>query len=161
LPRAYLVGRASVLDGQDAAARLADSSFDPRREAVLAASETATALTESPQAATGTVDFEIDQPERVRLAVSAPAPSVLVLSDSWFPGWRATVNGQDVPVERANILFRAVQVPAGPHTVEFRYEPRSMRIGALISGGSALAVVALAVGGAIWQRRTGRVRPAA
>ena len=83
----------------------------------------------------------------------ARSESYLVLSDSWYPGWLATVDGVDVPIERANILFRAVRVPPGDHTVEFRYEPRSVSTGALVSAGSIGAAVVLFGGLWLWSGR--------
>ena len=61
------------------------------------------------------------------------ARSLLVLTDSWFPGWKATVDGHDVPIERVDYLIRGVPVPAGAHRVEFRYEPASWRAGWIVS----------------------------
>ena len=60
----------------------------------------------------------------------------LVLTDAYYPGWIATVDGQPAHIERADILFRAVKVPAGQHRVEFRYQPQSFAIGAVISIGT-------------------------
>jgi uncharacterized membrane protein YfhO len=107
------------------------------------------------------VSLELDTPEHVRLTVVAAEPSILVLSDSWYPGWQATLNGQDVPIERANILFRAVAVPAGQHTVEFRFAPASVRRGLLLSVGSVVALVLVALVWDVWQRRAARPGPAA
>jgi hypothetical protein len=151
LPRAYLVEGARVVEDVEAAARLADPSFDPRAEVVLAPSASAQALAGAPRTTPGT--FAVDGAEHVRIAVRARADSYLVLSDSWYPDWVATVDGVAVPIERANILFRAVRVAAGEHTVEFRYEPRSLRSGALVSAGSIVAAVALFVGWRLWSRR--------
>jgi vacuolar-type H+-ATPase catalytic subunit A/Vma1 len=50
-----------------------------------------------------------------------------------YPGWKASVDGDAQPIQRANYLFRAVRVPAGRHTVRFRYQPTSFRAGAAIS----------------------------
>ncbi|MGE3909347.1 MAG: YfhO family protein [Chloroflexota bacterium] len=160
LPRAYLVQQTQVLDDEAAAARLAEPTFDPRQEAILAPGEAAAPRVGGTSAAAGTVTFTANQPEQIRLAVDSPEDSMLVLSDSWFPGWRATVDGVDVPITRANILFRAVSVSAGAHTVEFRYEPRSIRIGAAVSGLSALLTATLFAGAAIWRRRGREGRPA-
>jgi hypothetical protein len=140
-----------VLDDAEAGGHLADPHFDPRTEVVLAPSPTAPTLVGGqPQ---GVATFEIDQPEHVRIAVRAAADSLLVLSDSWFPGWVATVDGAEVPIERANILFRAVLVPAGEHVVEFRYQPRSLQVGAMVSAASILMSVVLLVIGHCWLRR--------
>ncbi|MCC7368588.1 MAG: YfhO family protein [Chloroflexi bacterium] len=154
LPRAYLVTQAEVLDLAEASTRLSDPAHNPRTAAILAPSETVRPPAASPAAGStvGQAHIERDDPERVAISVSTAAPSILVLSDSWFPGWRATVDGQDVPIERANILFRAVQVPAGQHTVEFIYQPRSVQVGLAISGGSLLLAVVLAIGASAWVR---------
>jgi hypothetical protein len=98
----------------------------------------------------GTADIVVDEPERVVVHVRAPARGFLHLADQWFIGWRATVNGVPVPILRANYLFRAVEVPAGESTVEFRYEPLSVRIGAAIT---TTALIAVAVAALVARRR--------
>ena len=79
-------------------------------------------------------------PERVTVEVETGAPGYLVLGDAWYPGWRATVDGAPAPIERANLLFRAVPVPAGTHTVQFTYRPLSVTAGATISAAALLAL---------------------
>ena len=74
-----------------------------------------------------------------------------MLTDSWFPGWKATVDGKDVPIERVDYLIRGVPVPAGAHRVEFSYEPASWRVGWIISLLALIAIVATALVG--WRRR--------
>ena len=151
LPRARLVEQARVLDDADAARLLADPAFDPHAQVVLAPSASAQNVGGLPRGTPAT--FEQDSAEHVRIGVRAVADSYLVLADSWYPGWVATVDGVEVPIERANILFRAVRVPAGEHTVEFRYEPRSLLTGAFVSAASIVATLILFVGLAIWSRR--------
>ncbi len=53
-----------------------------------------------------------------------------MLSEIFYPGWRATVDGKAVPVERADYLITALPLPAGTHRVEYRYDPLSFKIGA-------------------------------
>jgi uncharacterized membrane protein YfhO len=72
-----------------------------------------------------------------------------VLSDQYFPGWRATVDGAPASIVRANYAFRLVEVPRGRSVVEFRYAPASVPIGAAVSG-------ATLVGLAVLLRRTRR-----
>src|SRR5262249_9582685 len=86
--------------------------------------------------------FVRNDPEELVVEVDAPAHGFLVLSDQYFPGWFARVNGQAVPIQRANYAFRLVEVPAGRSTVEFRSAPRSLRRGACLSlAGAVLAVI--------------------
>ena len=54
----------------------------------------------------------------------APRAGLLVLRDTWYPGWRATVDGAETPIYRINGCFRGVLVPLGRHTVSFAYRPR-------------------------------------
>jgi hypothetical protein len=81
------------------------------------------------------------QPNTVVLRSSAPAEGWVVLADVWYPGWQAQVDGQPAPVWRADTLFRAVQVPAGSHTIKFTYRPVSFWLGAVVSGLAWLTVL--------------------
>jgi uncharacterized membrane protein YfhO len=68
-----------------------------------------------------------------------------VLTDSWYPGWIARVDGIETPIERADYIFRAVRLAPGEHRVEFEYRPASLQIGALISGVALLALFGVVV----------------
>ena len=65
-----------------------------------------------------------------------------MLSDAFYPGWRAYVDGVEQPILRGNLMFRVVQVPEGQHDVVFRFEPTSVLLGLRIS----LVAVAVALG---------------
>jgi hypothetical protein len=91
--------------------------------------------------------------EQVTIHAAARRRGYLVLDDSAFPGWEATVNGRVVPWQPANENFRAVAVPAGRDTIVFRYEPASIRDGAIISVVCLLALLGLAAGGGVSARR--------
>src|SRR5262249_20682261 len=139
-----------VRDADALLARLAAGSDDLTQVALLEAPPASgfTGTAGAPGAAG--VRFGRGQPEGVPLGGEAPAARVLVLSDQYAPGWQATVNGRAVPIERANYAFRAVQVPSGRTLVEFRYAPRSLTIGALISALSLVVVAVLSV--VAWRR---------
>jgi hypothetical protein len=87
----------------------------------------------------------------VEVEARACAPAWVVLMDTHFPGWSATVDGRPAPILRANLVGRAVVVPPGTHTVAFRYRPRSFLIGAVIS----LAALIAALAALWWPRRSG------
>jgi uncharacterized membrane protein YfhO len=79
-----------------------------------------------------------------RFRVHAEGPAVLVTSDLYLPGWSATVDGRSATVRPANLAMRAVAVPAGEHTVVFRYRPNGFRYGVVLALVGALALLARA-----------------
>jgi hypothetical protein len=89
--------------------------------------------------------------EEVTLQVETRQAGVLVLADSWYPGWHATVDGQETPVFPVDGLFRGVQVPEGNHDVQFIYTSGSFRIGLLLSAFS-IAVMLLGTPFLLWRR---------
>jgi hypothetical protein len=91
------------------------------------------------------------EPGRVELAVELDRPGVVILADTYYPGWRLTLDGQPSTILRANRMMRGAAVPAGRHRLVFRYEPWSVRLG-FVAGVAGLVLVAvLAV-------RAGRLR---
>jgi uncharacterized membrane protein YfhO len=71
----------------------------------------------------GTASITQWRPKAIRIQTASAVPSVLLLNDRWDAAWRATVDGRETPILRANYLMRGVAVPAGDHTVEFLYAP--------------------------------------
>lgn len=137
LPRAFLVGRAAWAEGNDATLeRMLSSDFDPATEVVLTGGGISTGE-KSAEAPGGQIGFELYEPERVALAVSADSDAWLVLTDAYYPGWEAEVDGRAVPIERADLLFRAIRIQSGRHQVVFSFRPLSVRFGLLISVASA------------------------
>ncbi|HQM50604.1 MAG TPA: YfhO family protein [Candidatus Hydrogenedentes bacterium] len=152
LPRAFLVGGLSPVESEDALfKRLADLNFDPLRE-VLTESPPPTPWPRNHPEAPGTATVRIHKPNRVVADTDATAPCVLVLSDTFFPGWTARVDGVRTPIFPAYFAFRGVTIPAGKHVVEFAYEPASFRIGLGISW-AALFLGALAALRFLWNTR--------
>ena len=70
---------------------------------------------------------------QVEINASSSAEALLVLADSYYPGWQAYVNNQPTPIFAANINTRAVKIPSGQSTVIFKYQPKSLQLGLLIS----------------------------
>ena len=140
LPRAFVVYRAEIVDhAAQSLERVTDSSFDFREQVVL--EEMPARWTEPPEVPTSAAVYIVDyQPNQVKVQVETSADGLLVLTDTYSPGWKALLDGQATPVYIANHAFRAVVVPAGTHQVEFVYEPLSFRVGAATS---LLTMVAL------------------
>jgi hypothetical protein len=128
--RLYLVSEYEVRDGPAGALRRVLEDDFTIGEAVVLEDEPGVQL--DPEA-TGRVLSRSDSSNRVVAQVSASGPMLAVLSDRWYPGWKATVNGMPAPVLRANGVFRAVPVPAGVSDLEFHFAPASILLGAVIS----------------------------
>ena len=158
VPRAFLVDRQVVVrDGDAALARVTSDGFPAREVAVT--EERLPGLATGIASATTPGSAQITQNDRERVAVDVDSarPALLVLTDSWFPGWKAKVDGREVPIHRVDYVVRGVSVPAGAHRVEFSYEPASVRAGFAVSGLALIAVVAAALLG--WRRRSGLAAP--
>lgn len=84
-----------------------------------------------------------ETPTRIRLEVERLQTGYLVVAQTYFPGWKARLDGVEAPLLRANYAFSAVQIPPGRFEVELAYEPDSLRIGLWI-GAASLAAAALA-----------------
>lgn len=141
LPRAFLVHDATVASDDDASVAIFDSGWSPRRSAFLPSGPVpAMAPAQGPESAVITVS----RPEDIRVTVQASTPGLLVLSDAWYPGWHAEIDGQAATLLRANIYFRAVAVPAGQHEVRFVYDPAILRLGATVTA------LALLMTGLLW-----------
>jgi hypothetical protein len=149
LPRAFVPLRvAAVEEGDATLARLAQADFDPRQLAFVPRG-VATPAAEC----TGSAAIEVDEPERVVVRAQLGSEGLLVLTDAWFPGWRASIDGREVEILRANHAFRGVVLPAGESTVEFRYAPGSFAKGLKLAATALAALLA-------WCVWAGRVRPA-
>ncbi len=154
-PRAWIVHHAEELADADARlARLAAPDFDIRAVAIL---EQAAPI-DLPGPTAGSTARVLEQaPGRLVVDVRAAAPGLLILSENWYPGWQATVDGAAAPVLRADHTLRAVPVPAGDHRVTLWLDPASLKLGALLSAASLILAVALLILAAI----TSRHRPSA
>ncbi|MEA2417824.1 MAG: hypothetical protein QOE60_30, partial [Thermoleophilaceae bacterium] len=151
LPRAFLVGSQQVLpDDEQAYAAVTSASFEPRSVAVTHEPAPGVAQAAGVPAASGTAQIGDYEDERVVVSATAERPSLLVLTDSWAPGWKAKVDGRDADVQRVDYLIRGVAVPAGEHTVEFRYAPATWTWGWIVSLLTLLGLVAAVLLG--WRR---------
>jgi hypothetical protein len=142
LPRAWraLRGEATPADPQAALARLVDPGFDVHTTVLLDPLPPEFATGDAKPDASAETRIEIDQPEHVAIRTRGATAALLVLNDSLYPGWEATLDSTPVPLLRANTAFRAVAVPPGEHVVDMRYRPRSYRLGLALAGVTAFAL---------------------
>ncbi len=154
LPRAFAVHQVEVVpDPDQASRRIAREPRTLRRRAVLPFLPPVP-LGSPPPGETSLVRVEQYRDEEALLEVHMAADGIVVLLDSYAPGWEAFVDEIPAPLIPANRLFRAVPVPAGDHRVEFRYRPRTFRKGAagsLVTLSLLLSLLSLeALGIALW-----------
>jgi Bacterial membrane protein YfhO len=159
LPRTWFVPAQRVVDDGDAALdAIGRPGFEPRRIGVT--ERRVPGVPErAPGGAAGSARLVAYERERVVIRSRADRAGLVVLSDTHYQGWKAEVDGEEVPVERVDYLLRGVPVPAGAHRVVFRYAPLSWTIGWAVSLVALLGLaVALVAGG---RRRRPTARPAA
>jgi len=132
----------TVADASAALAAITAPNFDPASAVILEADDPGVyPHTPAPPHVSLTAS-----PNAVTIPVSLRQPGWVVLSDTYYPGWFVFVDGRPATLLHADFAFRAVAVEAGDHVVEFRYEPRSFRIGLWVSAASWL----LWLGAALW-----------
>jgi len=148
LPRAFLVPRARVAaDAEEALALVTSPDFRPAEYVVLEEepSEKATGFV-SPRA-----HLEIRSP--TRMVVETAGGGWLLIGESFYPGWKALVDGHEQRLYRANYVFKALPLGEGRHRVELIYEPLTFRLGGAIS-----LVTAMALTGLAWRMRNAHLR---
>ncbi len=97
----------------------------------------------------GSEQAEIVAPEtntRVGVAVDLDAPGLLVLADTWYPGWKVRIDNEPATIGIVDGMFRGVALEEGPHTVVFSYDPWPLKLGLAIS-----VLTALIVGAALFR----------
>jgi hypothetical protein len=136
LPRAFVAGGVRVLaDRKQVLRRMAFGGFDPAAEALAAPQE------ELDQRVAGLQPQRVQQElkkleygiNRLSIEIWSAKEGVLVVSDTYYPGWVAQVNGRDSPIFEVNGAFRGLHVPSGTTRIEMTYRPNSLRIGVLVS----------------------------
>ena len=151
-PRAWLVHNYGVVGSRK---ELLDALPSLNYEKIALVEEEPGCAVEEPSAAEAApeiVRVERYEPSRIDIKVQAAAPALLALSDLFYPGWEATVDGRPAEILQANYVMRAVGVPKGAHEVRFLYRPASLRAGMAASAVGCLAI-ALLISWPLWPRR--------
>ncbi|MBC7446874.1 MAG: YfhO family protein [Hymenobacteraceae bacterium] len=139
------------------------TDLDPATTAVVDATKFPAVKAGALDPGAGAISLTKYEPEKLTYAANLTAPATAVFSEIYYAdGWNAYLDGKAAPYFRANYLLRAMSLPAGQHTVEFRFEPTEYTIGNTVSLISSILLVLL-VGGAGWlgwrQRTAGAVAP--
>jgi hypothetical protein len=156
LPRAWLVAEAQAVDSEEALKRIRGESpttFDPLRTALLEVSPTQLPNVPGGVCASGSnARVTSYGPNHLSIETAAPTATILVLSEIFYPGWVALVDGKEQSIYRTNYLLRGIFLEAGNHKVEMRYTAPMARRGAIISLATLLTLAILTV--AALARRT-------
>lgn len=144
LPRAFLADSYKLVSEESFAREFFSETFNPSSTVLL---------NEEPDiipqvASTKSADITEYTPNQLTVSSKSDTSQVLFLSDTFFPGWNAYVNGQKTKILRANHTFRAVALPAGVNTVVFAYEPESFSTGVkvfMICAGMYIAYVVIII----------------
>jgi hypothetical protein len=156
LPRAWVVSQARIItDPDDMLSELSAPTFDPTAE-VLTDWGLATDQSPISQLSPATTSLREDWNRRT-IDLIMSQPGYLVLAYTYYPGWRATVDGRPTEILRANYAFMALPLATGEHQVVLRYRPASLMLGAIISGLSVLAVIGLGIRHGLPQAQIGEL----
>jgi hypothetical protein len=144
LPRAFLVGGQVKVEGEDAQMGAVASGMVNLRRVAVTETQLPGLASDAPA---GTARLTEYGRQSAVARVNATRSALLVLTDVYYPGWTAKIDGHDAPIERVDYLLRGVRVPAGFHRVEFEYAPASWRTGWIVSLLALVAIAALALVG--------------
>jgi hypothetical protein len=151
MPRAWMASEARVLDEATMlevirSGKFADGlEWDPARTALIE-SELSEQVGAGPA---GRAEIKLYEPNRIDVNTRADTPSVLVLSENHYPGWRTYVDGRAVETLRVDYNLRGVPLPAGEHKVEFIYRPKSALVGIVIS----MVALVMLIAGIVVERK--------
>ncbi|HEX8218572.1 MAG TPA: YfhO family protein, partial [Chloroflexia bacterium] len=165
-PYAYLASRIRVVpDEATARQRMQEMKLEEINEATIEdpaglPGEVASASNGQPltEAEVDSLETIANIPGTIRVRLRTEKPRLLVVNESWAAGWRATVDGAETPIYRANYIVQGVVVPPGEHEVVFNYDPPIFKVGLAISGVSLLGWLGLLALG-IKQRRNSKPLP--
>jgi hypothetical protein len=130
------VTKAEAVDSEEALRRIrgeGSMEFDPRTMALLEIAPGELPALPGGMPVDATAEITEYRPNHLRIKTSASTPAVLVVSEVFYPGWKATIDGQPAQIMIADYLLRGVSVPEGTHEVEMRYTAPSARLGLIIS----------------------------
>ncbi|MFC7666537.1 YfhO family protein [Hymenobacter humi] len=153
LGNAWFVSEVKLVNSPDEE-MAALSSFNPATEAVVDVSKFPQQKAATYNAAGSTVTLTNYSPDELKYSVNAKQPGLVVFSEIYYAdGWQAFLDGKPVPHIRANYVLRAMQVPAGQHTIEFKFEPKSYAVGNAVSLASSIALLLMIVGAGVYAAR--------
>jgi Bacterial membrane protein YfhO len=159
--RVRFVAAARHMGDADAAKRLLDPAFDPSREVLVQDGPASLhpaidAAAPAPQGGLpARTEIVREDAAVLDIEADAPADGFLLLADTFYPGWRAEVDGRSVPVYRANLSVRTIELPKGTHKIRFTYEAPGLARGLQISIAAMAGLLVWLAAGLYRLKRTG------
>ncbi|MEM5793051.1 MAG: YfhO family protein, partial [Candidatus Aenigmatarchaeota archaeon] len=129
LPRSFVVHNAKIVNEDDILDFISSNDFDPTKEVLITNNKLISK--NSSEFKEGNITFY--SPNKIITKIDLEEPGYLVLSENWYPGWKAYDNGNKTEVIRVNYILRAVRLDEGSHEVLFIFDPSSFRIGLFIT----------------------------
>ncbi|HPP39718.1 MAG TPA: hypothetical protein PK498_05435 [Candidatus Kapabacteria bacterium] len=145
LPRAWLVGAVKVIDGEKVADFMKSEKIDYSKIAVIEKQPEINLPNDIDTNFSGTAIIKHYSPNSIIIETSSEKPSLLCLSEIFYPSWIAKVDGKEVEIIRANYCFRSVVLPVGKHTVEFTAHSSKLISGTWISLATIVLSIALII----------------
>lgn len=138
LPRAYITKEAVKASDEQMLEALISPDYPVRDTSLTDGFELKSSDPEPIQAK---AEYREITNSKVQVKTSSNQDGYLVVLDTFYPGWKAYIDGHETPIYRTNYNFRGVKVPSGEHTAEFIYMPQSLIVGAIVSAISLLIVL--------------------
>ena len=148
LPRAFLVPGHDVVERSEVLSRLTHPDFDPKKTVLFEKEDEPLGLRPqaSPEPAPpGLARILSYRPDRLAIETDSPAFRYLFLSEIFYPGWKAFIDGQPTRILRGNYLFRVLELPEGRHQIRLEFDPWTIKAGTGITLLTATMILAMLV----------------
>ena len=139
MPRAFFVSDWEKSKEEESLTLLIDPNFPIEKKIVIYED---TDLQKS-ETVNSKVNYDLYSSEKSIISVVTDSDGFLFISDEWYPGWVATVDGKKTQIYKADYAFRAIPVHKGIHIVEFHYEPKSFKVGLIVSGATMSLLIVI------------------
>ncbi len=140
MSRVSLFDQFDVQSDNKMAFQILSNGFDFHNRLVINATPSASTFKKSPTDQANIVHFE---PNQVIITTNTQHSTLLLLTDTDYPGWLATIDNQPTKIYTADGVYRAIELPAGQHEVKFMYQPKSFQLGLLVTFSSLVTTLAL------------------
>jgi len=143
--RAFLVNKARYLSDDSTLITLSNPLFNPDNEVLLPLTARNNVKPDSTVEVNNNIIIESYKPENIKILAKNTIDKILVLSDAYYPGWHAYIDGNEVNILRANYVMRAIFLPKGEHNVVFKYQPNSFYIGFILSLITIIFIITISI----------------